>query len=134
VLHTTLLTSASGYVGGRLLPRLQAAGIRVRCLARRPEFLRDRAGSTEEVVTGDVLDRESLEHALAGVDTAYYLVHSMGSGSRFEALEREGALNFAAASKAQGVRRVIYLGGLGDERLSAHMRSRHEVGRILRAS
>ena len=85
-------------------------------------------------MTGDVLDRESLEHALAGVDTAYYLVHSMGSGSRFEALEREGALNFAAASKAQGVRRVIYLGGLGDERLSAHMRSRHEVGRILRES
>jgi uncharacterized protein YbjT (DUF2867 family) len=133
--RTILLTGASGYVGGRLLPRLLAMGLRVRCLARRPEFLRDRAAPAE-VVAGDVLDRDSLEPALAGVDTAYYLVHSMASGADFEAQESTGARNFAAAAKAQGVRRIVYLGGLGDESelRSAHMRSRHEVGRILRES
>ena len=134
--RTVLLTGASGYVGGRLLPRLQAMGLRVRCLARRPGFLRDGGATPPEVVAGDVLDRASLERALAAVETAYYLVHSMGSGADFEAEESAGARNFAAAAKAQGVRRIIYLGGLGGEggRLSAHLRSRHEVGRILRES
>jgi len=134
--RTVLLTGASGYVGGRLLPRLQAMGLRVRCLARRPGFLCDGSATPPEVVAGDVLDRASLERALAAVETAYYLVHSMGSGADFEAEESAGARNFAAAAKAQGVRRIIYLGGLGGEgaRLSAHLRSRHEVGRILRES
>jgi len=134
--RTILLTGASGYVGGRLLPRLHAMGLRVRCLARRPEFLRDRAVPPAEVVAGDVLDRDSLERALAGVDAAYYLVHSMASGADFEAQESMGARNFAAAAKAQGVRRIIFLGGLGDDSgpRSAHMRSRQEVGRILRES
>ena len=74
-----LLTGASGYIGGRLLKALEAARWPVRCLARRPEFLRSRVSSSTEVVQADCLDRTSLASALAGVSTAYYLVHSMGS-------------------------------------------------------
>jgi uncharacterized protein YbjT (DUF2867 family)/tryptophan-rich sensory protein len=131
-----LLTGATGYVGGRLLRALQAAGRRVRCLARRPEFLRDRVGPATEVVQGDVLDTDSLNRAMAGVTTAYYLVHSMGSSGEFEAEDRRAAQHFGHAARAAGVRRIIYLGGLGDaaDRLSPHLRSRHEVGEILRAA
>jgi len=133
-----LLTGASGYVGGRLLSRLETRGLPVRCLARRPEFLAERVGPKTEVVEGDVLREETLRAALEGVHTAYYMVHSMGSTSRdgFEAQDRLGAQNFARAARATGVRRIVYLGGLGDEDadLSAHLRSRHEVGRALRAS
>ncbi len=131
-----LLTGASGYVGGRLLKHLEAEQIPVRCLARRPEFLRGRVSPSTEVVAGDVLDAGSLTKALDGVDTAYYLVHSMGEASSFEALDRKGAQNFADAARAAHVRRIIYLGGLGDqaEALSPHLRSRHEVGDILRSS
>jgi uncharacterized protein YbjT (DUF2867 family) len=125
-------------VGGRLLSRLEKRGLLVRCLARRPEFLANRVGTETEVVQGDVLREETLLTALKGVHTAYYLVHSMGSGSRegFEAQDRLGAQNFARAALAAGVRRIVYLGGLGDEgaELSPHLRSRHEVGRALRAS
>jgi uncharacterized protein YbjT (DUF2867 family) len=131
-----LLTGASGYVGGRLLKALEDAGARLRCVARRPDYLRSRVATATEVVRGDVLDRASLEAALRGVSTAYYLVHSMGSAGSFEEKDREGARNFAAAAHAAGVRRVIYLGGLGDSsgELSTHLRSRHEVGEVLRAS
>jgi uncharacterized protein YbjT (DUF2867 family) len=132
-----LLTGASGYVGGRLLPRLEKRDLLVRCLARRPEFLADRVGPKTEVVEGDVLREESLLPALKDVHTAYYMVHSMGSASRegFEVEDRLGAQNFARAALATGVRRIVYLGGLGDEDadLSPHLRSRHEVGRALRA-
>jgi uncharacterized protein YbjT (DUF2867 family) len=131
-----LLTGATGYVGGRLLQELQKAGHRVRCLARRPEFLRPRVSPSTEIVAADILDPQSLNEALAGVDIAYYLVHSMGSGNTFEAMDRRGAENFAKAALLAGVRRIIYLGGLGndDETLSPHLRSRHEVGEILRRS
>ncbi len=131
-----LLTGATGYVGGRLLRVLEAEGRRVRCLARRPEFLRDRVAPTTEVAQGDVLDADSLGRAMAGATAAYYLVHSMGSFGDFEVEDRQAAENFAAAARAAGVRRIIYLGGLGDARgqLSPHLRSRHEVGEILRAS
>jgi len=131
-----LLTGATGYVGGRLLRELQAAGRRVRCLARRPEFLGDRVGPATEVVQGDVLTADTLNQAMAGVKTAYYLVHSMGSSGEFEAEDRQAAKNFGEAARAAGVRRIIYLGGLGDAagRLSLHLRSRHEVGEILRAA
>lgn len=131
-----LLTGATGYVGGRLLHRLEALGHRVRCLARRPQFLVPRVGSETEVVEGDVLRPETLVGALAGIETAYYLVHSMGEGPEFEERDRRGAESFAAAARATGVRRIVYLGGLGDERdaLSAHLRSRHEVGAVLRES
>ena len=136
--NRVLLTGASGYVGGRLLPRLEKRGIPVRCLARRPEFLKGRVGPTTEVVEGDVLREETLHAALQGVHTAYYLIHSMGSANHesFEVQDRLGAENFARAASAAGVRRIIYLGGLGDEDsdLSPHLRSRHEVGQALRGS
>jgi uncharacterized protein YbjT (DUF2867 family) len=131
-----LLTGASGYVGGRLLPRLRGEPYRLRCLARRPEVVRERAGSDVEVVAGDVLDRPSLDAALRGVDAAFYLVHSMGESGSFQEADRQAALNFGAAARAAGVRRIVYLGGLGseDEELSAHLASRHEVGHVLRES
>jgi uncharacterized protein YbjT (DUF2867 family) len=130
-----LLTGASGYVGGRLLRVLERSGERVRCLARHPEFVRPKVGRSTEVVQGDVLDLESLRGALQGVDVAYYLVHSMGSRGDFEEEDRRGALNFARAAVEAGVRRVVYLGGLGrGPGLSRHLRSRHEVGRLLRES
>jgi uncharacterized protein YbjT (DUF2867 family) len=130
-----LLTGASGYVGGRLLKALEAKGYRVRCLARRPEFLQPRVSASTEIVQGDVLDVASLPAAMQGIDTAYYLVHSMGSSGTFEEEDRRAAKNFVDAARAAGVRRLIYLGGLGrDEELSPHLASRHEVGRILRES
>jgi uncharacterized protein YbjT (DUF2867 family) len=131
-----LLTGGTGYIGGRLLPLLESRGVRVRCLTRRPESLRDRVGPGTEVVEGDVLDRDSLGPALEGVDTAYYLVHSMGARGSFEENDRKGAAHFAAAAKEQGVRRIIYLGGLGQSegQLSSHLRSRQEVGEVLRST
>ena len=129
-----LLTGATGYVGGQLLGKLLASGHRVRCLARQPEALRNAVGT--EVVRGDVLDAVSVRAAMTGVDTAYYLVHSMGSPGRFEQDDRTAARIFANAAREAGVRRIVYLGGLGrsDQELSAHLRSRQEVGEILRAS
>jgi uncharacterized protein YbjT (DUF2867 family) len=105
-------------------------------MARRPEFLRPRVSPFTEIVAADILDPRSLSEALAGVDIAYYLVHSMSSGGSFEEKDRQGAQNFAAAAGAAGVKRIIYMGGLGrdDEALSPHLRSRHEVGRILRGT
>ena len=131
-----LLTGATGYVGGRLLRRLEEQGCTVRCLARRPEFLQSHAGPQTELARGDVLDPASLKPALRGVDTAYYLVHSMGSAGNFEEQDRQAARNFAAAAREAGVRRIVYLGGLGEDvdELSPHLRSRHEVGDLLRAS
>lgn len=131
-----LLTGATGYIGGRLLNALQDSRVRVRCLARRPEFLQSRVAAGVEVVKGDCLDQTSLLPALAGVHTAYYLVHSMGSSGKFEDEDRRAALNFATASRQQGVRRIIYLGGLAAPGpvLSAHLRSRQEVADILRSS
>jgi len=131
-----LLTGASGYVGGRLLKSLEDRGYHVRCLARRPATLKAKTGPSTEVFAGDLLDRPSIELALRGVEVAYYLVHSMGSAGSFEQSDRQAAKNFGAAAKAAGVSRIIYLGGLGntEEDLSAHLRSRHEVGDVLRES
>ncbi len=129
-----LLTGATGYVGGRLLSLLQKSGRHVRCLTRRPDALNDRANATTTIVRGDVLDRASLTAAFDGVDTAYYLVHSMGEEKDFEEQDRIAAENFATAATAAGVQRIIYLGGLGnpDHHLSKHLRSRQETGDILR--
>jgi uncharacterized protein YbjT (DUF2867 family) len=130
-----LLTGATGYVGGVLLGELQRRGHVVRCLARRPEKLAGRTGPNTEVLPGDASSEGDLARACADVDVAYWLVHSMESGVDFERADRLAAERFAAAAKAAGVQRIIYLGGLGgdDDRLSAHLRSRHEVGAILRA-
>jgi uncharacterized protein YbjT (DUF2867 family) len=131
-----LVTGATGYIGGRLVTEFAARGDRVRCLARRPEYLRQRVPANVEVVGGDVLDAGSLGAALAGVVVAYYLVHSMRSTGDFEEQDRQAARNFGAAARTAGVERIIYLGGLGEDAgvLSRHLRSRHEVGEILRAA
>lgn len=132
-----LLTGASGYVGGRLIPLLERQPVVLRCLARTPDKLRPLVKETTQVVRGDVLDPPSLDEALHGVHTAYYLVHLMSDSKDFEKEDQQAATNFAQAAKKAGVRRIIYLGGLGDDadpKLSPHLRSRHEVGKILRAS
>ncbi|MCY4559601.1 MAG: SDR family oxidoreductase [Chloroflexi bacterium] len=131
-----LLTGATGYVGGRLLGVLQHSGYRVRCLARRPENLRSRLSETTEVVQGDLLDRASLVKAMCGQDVAFYLVHSMGSSGDFAEEERQCARNFAEAAREAGIRRIIYLGGLGVDGPdpSDHLSSRRRVGDILRES
>ncbi len=130
------VTGGTGYIGGRLIPLLEERGFNVRCLARRPEFLRSRVGSRTEVVEGDLLDAELLPSAMEGTRVAFYLVHSMGTGVDFEEEDRRAARNFAKAARENGVQRIIYLGGLGDDEqeLSPHLRSRHEVGQILRES
>lgn len=135
--HRVLVTGATGYVGGRLLETLEAHGYSVRCIARRPEFLRERVKPGTEVFAADCLDESSLRPALEGIDTAFYLVHSMGSGADFEAQERDAASNFAHAAAHAGVKRIIYLGGLGSTdaaALSPHLRSRQRTGVILRES
>jgi uncharacterized protein YbjT (DUF2867 family) len=130
-----LLTGATGYVGGRLLRALEAQGRPVRCLARRPEYLTPRVAKSTEVVAGDVLQPATLPPALRGVDTACYLIHSMAAGGSYAEDDRRGAEAFAAAAREAGVRRIVYLGGLGGgERLSEHLASRQEVGTIFRRS
>lgn len=135
-MKTVLLTGATGYVGGRLLSELEARDdLRVRCLARRPGELRRRVAPETDVVEGDLLEPETLGPALRGSDAAYYLVHSMGEGEDFEELDRQAAENFSRAGRDEGLRRIVYLGGLGQgDDLSPHLRSRQEVGRILRTS
>ncbi|MFE0589275.1 SDR family oxidoreductase [Micromonospora echinospora] len=132
-----LVTGATGYVGGRLAPRLLAQGHTVRCLARSARRLRDVPWAARvEVVEGDLRRPETLPAAFADVDVAYHLVHSLGQAG-FEAADREATTNFARAARAAGVRRIVYLGGpepAADTRPSPHLRSRSEVGRILLAS
>lgn len=125
-----LVTGATGYVGGRLLPVLLERGERVRCLARRPEAITPRPDL--EVVAGDALDAPAVRRALEGVDTAYYLIHAMSAADGFEARDRQAATIFAAAARDAGVSRIVYLGGLGSgPELSTHLASRQEVGRLL---
>lgn len=130
-----LIIGATGYIGGRLLRRFEERGEAVRCLARRPEYLRARVGDMTEVVAGDLLRPDTLQAAFDGIRVAYYLAHSMGSGKDFERDERASAENAAQAAAAAGVERFIYLGGLahGDD-LSPHLASRQAVGQVLRSS
>ena len=125
-----LITGGTGYVGGRLLPILESNGYVVRCMSRRPLKLSTSPGSSTETVVADVLDQESLDQALDGVETAYYLIHSMGEDDDFEQVDRRAAENFARACSRTGVKQIIYLGGLGDSthQLSKHLRSRQEIG------
>ncbi|GAA3234610.1 SDR family oxidoreductase [Actinocorallia longicatena] len=130
-----LVTGASGYIGGRLVPELLKAGHTVRCAVRRPESVGGMpwAGRVE-IVTADVQDAEAIGRALDGMDVAYYLVHGMGGGSGFAERDREAAEIFAAESARAGVGQIVYLGGLASGgKMSPHLRSRNEVGRILMA-
>src|SRR5690349_6740623 len=133
VMHC-LVTGATGYIGGRLAPRLLDAGHTVRCLSRSAGRLRDVPwAGRAEVVEGDLSDAATLPAAFAGVDVAYFLMHSLGRPD-FEQVDRQAAANFATAARAAGVSRIIYLGGPeppADEHPSAHLRSRAEVARIL---
>ena len=130
-----LLTGASGCIGGRLLQALEARGEAVRCMTRRPAALAARVGPRTEVARGDCLDPASLGAPCAGIDTAYYLVHSMGGSADFAVRDRAAARHFGAAARAAGVRRIVYVGGLGAAAgLSRHLRSRHETGEVLRES
>src|SRR5690348_14214085 len=104
-----LLTGATGYIGGRLLRRLERDGSAVRCLCRNPEALDWRVAPGTQLVQGDLLQPASLEAVFSGVDTAFYLVHSMNSDTEFESRERAAALNFAKAARNAGVRRIVYL-------------------------
>lgn len=129
-----LVTGATGYIGGRLVPALLDHGLQVRAMARTPGKL-DSAPwrSRAEVVRGDLTDPESLVAAFDGMDVVYYLVHSMGTSTNFVAEEAESARNVVSAAEKAGVRRVVYLSGLHPEgvELSRHLASRTEVGEIL---
>lgn len=130
-----LVTGATGYIGGRLVPRLLAANHRVRCLARDSARLTGRFEGIE-IAEGDLFDRDAVTRALQGIDVAYYLVHSMSrTRGDFAKRDREGAAIFAEAARAARVKRIVYLGGLGEagSDLSHHLRSRQEVGDVLRS-
>tara|TARA_B100001146_G_scaffold57164_1_gene50197 strand:+ start:3793 stop:5241 length:1449 start_codon:yes stop_codon:yes gene_type:complete len=132
-----LVTGATGYVGGRLVERLLQYGYPVRVIVRDPDRLIGRSWlKNVEVTTGDVLDQSSLSQALSGIESAYYLVHSMLGEKNFSNVDRIGAENFGYVAKENSVKRIIYLGGLGDPKksLSAHLKSRHETGLILSRS
>ncbi|GAA3861914.1 SDR family oxidoreductase [Streptomyces sp. NPDC003631] len=132
-----LVTGATGYIGGRLVPELLAAGHRVRCLARSPDRLRDQPWAGDvDVAAADVTRADSVAEAMRDIDVAYYLVHALGSGGDFEKTDRRAARVFGERARAAGVRRIVYLGGLTpvgvpERELSPHLRSRSEVGRIL---
>ena len=128
-----LVTGATGYVGGRLVPRLLEKGYKVRCLARDASRLKNRWKGAE-IFQGDVLDESSLNKALKGIDTAYYLIHSMGGDDEFSKTDIIAAENFARAAENQNIKRIIYLGGLvsREENLSKHLSSRLQTGETLR--
>ncbi len=128
-----LVTGATGYIGGRLVPRLLERGHQVRCVARNPGRLDGHPWPDVEIVPGDLQDLEATTRALQNIEVAYYLVHSMAAGRAFEEQDRLMALAFGQAAAKAGIRRIIYLGGLGDSALvhSKHLVSRQEVGRCL---
>lgn len=135
-----LLTGATGFIGGRLLLKLDEEGYRVRCLVRKGEQLRPKRSLEREpeVVYADLLEPETLAEAMEGMDSAYYLVHSMGGRTisetkAFAERDRRAATNFVKAADDAGLKRIIYMGGLGDvsDELSEHLASRQEVAKIL---
>jgi uncharacterized protein YbjT (DUF2867 family) len=130
-----LVTGATGYIGGRLVPRLLEAGHSVRCLARNAARLAGRF-SGAEIIEGDIFDEHAVREVCRSVEAAYYLVHSMGDSSQFAERDWDAAALFGRCAREGGVGRIVYLGGLGadDATLSRHLASRHEVGAVLRAS
>lgn len=135
--RTVVVTGATGYIGGRLIPRLLTEGYTVRVIARDPSRLEGREWCDQvEIFQGDALESKTLEPALQGAAAAYYLIHSMMSGSGFQERDRLAARGFSSEARKAGVERLIYLGGLGDPNanLSAHLRSRQDTGSYLRES
>lgn len=130
-----LLTGVTGYVGSELLGGLLERGYEVRGMARNADRARAKVPADIEIVSADVFDESSLQKACSGIDTAFYLIHSMGEDDFLEK-ELQGAKNFSAAAKLAGLKRIVYLGGLVDdsEELSDHMKSRIGVGKVLRES
>jgi uncharacterized protein YbjT (DUF2867 family) len=136
-MKTVLVTGATGYIGGRLVPRLLEKGYRVRCLVRNPAHIEGRTWTSRVgIIKGDVQSGDGLPEALRGVDAAYYLIHSMSDSPSFQASEETAAKRFGGGAAASGVKKVVYLGGLGSDSavLSRHLSSRHRVGGILRSS
>jgi len=128
-----LVFGATGYIGSNLVPFLRTCPVIVRAAARNLQVLQSRGWEGVELVQADALYRDSLEKSLAGVDVAFYLVHSMAAGRRFNELDLEAARNFASAAAEAGVGRIVYLGGLVPERASGeHILSRRDTGDILR--
>jgi len=131
-----LVTGATGYIGGRLIPNLLDMGYRVRCLVRDPIRLQGRPWHDRvEIVAGDVLQPETLIPALVGTEAAYYLIHSLAGGADFHERDVTAATNFSAAAKKAGIHRIVYLGGLAEAspELSEHLRSRQQTGDALRS-
>lgn len=132
-----MLTGATGYVGGRLRERLERLGFPLHCLVRSPSNIPLSYPPSTHYFVGDVSDKKIVLKALEGVDVAFYLIHSMSSPDDFSETDRQLASIFAKAAARSNVKRIIYLGGLGsnyEEELSPHLKSRHEVGQILRAN
>ena len=135
IVKNVLVTGATGYIGGRLVPKLLSAGYTVRVFVRDPQRLQGRSWlDAVEVVTGDALHPESLVFAMQGIDAAYYLIHSMSSTNNFHERDVAAARSFGDAASQAGVSHILYLGGLGDpdSQLSQHLRSRQETGEALR--
>jgi uncharacterized protein YbjT (DUF2867 family) len=128
-----LLTGATGYVGGRLLRALENRGLNLRCLSANQKCFAGVSRQRPKLLLR-LPGFGLLQQAMSGIETAYYLVHSMGSAGSFEDQDRRSAAHFAQAADQAGVRRIIYLGGLGEGSLSPHLRSRQEVGELLRSS
>lgn len=129
----TLIAGATGFIGSRLAGSLTGADASVRCLVRDRSKARPLEAAGLDLHVGDIADAESLMGAGRDVEVAYYLIHAMAGGAGFAERERSGALNFARMAKREGVKRVIYLGGLGEASKSQHLRSRHETARVLAA-
>ena len=134
--YKILVTGASGYIGGRLLEDLLDLGYDVSSMVRRPDQFRQRFPIDHDIRYGNTLEPDSLDLALKDIDVAFYLVHSLAQDDNFEELESQSAQNFVQAAQKNGVKQIIYLGGLFNTHrpLSAHLRSRKEVGDIFRRS
>lgn len=132
-----LIVGATGYIGKNLIDRLQEKRFAIRCLVRNENSLKRDLPTPPQIMRGDLLDLESIKIAFEGIDTAFYLAHSLDAKNDFDKLEKAAATNFATAAKSANIKRIIYLGALGnsmDGPLSPHLKSRKEVGNILRNS